>query len=272
MPIVAAPESRGAAPALCACMNRILVFFVLLAGTAPAWTEDVRVAAQQIDELLAQDWQKHSLQGNAPASDEIFVRRIYLDLVGRIPTHEETVSFLNNRGPDKRAQLVDRLLASEGYTMHQFHFYADLLRVLSKGTYNGDAGRVTGMSYVEYLKDSVRTNKPYDQLVRELVSAQGKAWENGAVGYYQRDRGMPLDNLALATRIFLGTRSATIILLIDGRRCSFTRWRPPPTGYRRPLASTVRPSTACLRCKRSGGSRQAPQLMMRCICGRRSMK
>lgn len=187
-------------------MNRVIIFLVLLAGLAPARAEDTGAAAKQIDELLAQDWQKHSLQGNAPASDEIFVRRIHLDLVGRIPTHGETVSFLNDTHPGKRAQLIDRLLASEGYTMHQFHFYADLLRVLSKGTYNGDAGRVTGMSYVEYLKDSVRTNKPYDQLVRELVTAQGKAWENGAVGYYQRDRGMPLDNLALATRIFLGTR------------------------------------------------------------------
>jgi uncharacterized protein DUF1549/uncharacterized protein DUF1553 len=187
-------------------MNRVIVFLVLAIGSAPAWATDIHVAAQQIDALLAQDWQKHSLEGNPPASDEIFVRRVHLDLVGRIPTHEETVSFLHDTQTDKRAQLIDRLLASEGYTMHQFHFYADLLRVLSKGTYNGDAGRVTGMSYVEFIKDSVRSNKPYDQLVRELVSAQGKAWENGAVGYYQRDRGMPLDNLALATRIFLGTR------------------------------------------------------------------
>jgi hypothetical protein len=201
-------------------MNRIIVFLVLLAGTAPMWANEIQVPAREIDELLSQDWQKHSMQGNPPASDEIFVRRIHLDLVGRIPTHEETVSFLNDRQPDKRAKLIDRLLASEGCTMHLFHFYADLLRVLSKGTYNGDAGRVTGMSYVEFIKDSVRTNKPYDQLVRELVTAQGKAWENGAVGYYQRDRGMPLDNLALATRIFLGTR-------IECAQCHnhpFDRW------------------------------------------------
>ncbi|MDP1588519.1 MAG: DUF1553 domain-containing protein, partial [Prosthecobacter sp.] len=90
--------------------------------------------------------------------------------------------------------------------MHLFHFYADLLRVLSKGTYNGDAGRTIGMAYAEFIKDSVRTNKPYDQLVRELVSAQGVVWKNGAVGYYQRDRGMPLENLATTMRVFSGTR------------------------------------------------------------------
>ncbi|MDZ4401727.1 DUF1549 domain-containing protein [Prosthecobacter sp.] len=187
-------------------MKRFTLLLLLFIGSAHAAEPDTRIAARQIDTLLAQDWQKHSLKGNAPASDEIFVRRIHLDLVGRIPTHQETVSFLSATDKDKRAKLIDQLLASEGFTMHQFHFYADLLRVLSKGTYNGDAGRVTGMAYAEFIKDSVRTNKPYDQLVRELVSAQGKVWENGAVGYYQRDRGMPLDNLSLTMRIFTGTR------------------------------------------------------------------
>ena len=185
-------------------MKRLFCVFFLLAGAGLA--SDPALEAQKIDVLLAADWRKHSLQGNAPASDEIFVRRIHLDLVGRIPTHQETVSFLSATDKDKRSKLIDQLLASEGFTMHQFHFYADLLRVLSKGTYNGDAGRVTGMAYAEFIKNSVRTNKPYDQLVRELVSAQGKVWENGAVGYYQRDRGMPLDNLSLTMRIFTGTR------------------------------------------------------------------
>lgn len=187
-------------------MSRHAFSLLLFVGITCAAEPDVRITASEIDSLLKQDWRKHSLQGNAPASDEMFVRRIHLDLVGRIPTHQETVLFLSATDKDKRVKLIDQLLASEGFTMHQFHFYADLLRVLSKGTYNGDAGRVTGMAYAEFIKDSVRTNKPYDQLVRELVSAQGKVWENGAVGYYQRDRGMPLDNLSLTMRIFTGTR------------------------------------------------------------------
>lgn len=172
----------------------------LLAATDPA------SAAREIDSLLAQDWQKQRLQPNPPANDETFVRRIHLDLVGRIPTHRETVDFLADKSPDKRAQLIDRLLASEGYTLHLFNYWSDILRVLSKGTYPGDAGRVTGTAYAEYIKDSIRSNKTYDQFVRELVSAQGQIWDHGAVGYYQRDRGMPLDNLATTTRIFLGTR------------------------------------------------------------------
>ena len=72
---------------------------------AAAEPEGITPAAQ-IDALLARDWQQHSLQGNAPASDEIFVRRIHLDLVGRIPTHEETVQFLNDPVQDKRGKLI----------------------------------------------------------------------------------------------------------------------------------------------------------------------
>ncbi|MEZ0388474.1 MAG: DUF1553 domain-containing protein [Verrucomicrobium sp.] len=70
----------------------------------------------------------------------------------------------------------------------------------------GQAGVITGAAYTNFIKDSLRTNKPYDQFVREMVAAQGRSWENGAIGYYMRDRGMPLDNMANTVRIFLGTR------------------------------------------------------------------
>src|SRR5690349_8262513 len=113
-------------------MHRLVCFMLLFHGAVVGVELDTLPAARQVDALLAQDWQKHSLQGNAPASDETFVRRIHLDLVGRIPTHEETVDFLNSTDAGKRAKLIDRLLASEGFTMRQFHVWADLLRVLTK--------------------------------------------------------------------------------------------------------------------------------------------
>jgi hypothetical protein len=194
---------------------------IVTRGVAAEATPDgAASAAREIDALLAKAWQQHNAKANALASDENFVRRIHLDLVGRIPTHDETVAFLNSTDPGKRAKLIDHLLASEGYVMHQFQFIADILRVLTNGTYPGDAGRVTGAAYAEYIKESIRVNKPYDQFVRELVSAQGKVWENGAVGYYQRDRAMPLDNMATTVRIFMGTR-------IECAQCHdhpFDRW------------------------------------------------
>lgn len=160
--------------------------------------------AGEIDALLAQDWQEHGEQPNPPASDETFVRRVYLDLAGRIPTLEEAQAFWSGRAEDKRARLIDTLLASDAHASHMFHFWADLLRVQSRA--NGGQGEMTSQPYLEHVKRRVRENMPYDAFVRELLTAQGKVWDNPAIGYYMRDLGMPLDNLANTTRVFLGTR------------------------------------------------------------------
>ncbi|WP_166442737.1 DUF1549 domain-containing protein [Phragmitibacter flavus] len=160
-------------------------------------------AAKAIDAILAKGWEANHVKPNAPASDEVFVRRIYLDVVGRIPTYRETEEFLADKAAEKRAKLIDQLLAGDGYVQNFFHYWSDILRLQTNGQ---QAGVVTGAAYANYLKESLRSNKPYDQMVRDLVSAQGFAWENGAIGYYMRDRGMPLDNMANTVRVFLGTR------------------------------------------------------------------
>ncbi len=158
-------------------------------------------AARQVDLLLATHWHANQLQPNPAVSDEVFVRRIYLDTVGRIPTRQEALAFLGSKQPGKRATLISGLLNSEGYVQHYFNYWADVLRVQSK-----TSGSPTGLAYAQFIQDSLRTNKPYDQFVRELTSAKGVAWENGAIGYYMRDRGMPLDNMAITARVFMGTR------------------------------------------------------------------
>ena len=160
---------------------------------------DVSAAAAEIDALLAKDWAAHNLTPNAPADDTVFVRRIYLDVVGRIPTTREAEEFLASREEGRRAALIDKLLDSEGYVQNYFHYWADVLRVQSKD-------QRTGPAYVHFVKDALRSNKPYDMFVREMIAGEGKAWSYGAIGYYKRDRGMPLDNTASTVRIFLGTR------------------------------------------------------------------
>lgn len=160
--------------------------------------------SSRIDALLEASWNAHDIAAPIPASDETFVRRAHLDLVGRIPTREEALAFLSDPDPDKRNALVDRLLGSDAQASHFFHFWADLLRLNSKA--HGGQGQMTAKPYVAHVAKRVRENKPYDEFVFELLSAQGKVWENPAIGYYMRDIGMPLDNLALSSRIFLGTR------------------------------------------------------------------
>lgn len=162
-------------------------------------------ASQRIDQMIEKNLADQGLRPNPPASDAVFVRRIYLDIIGRIPSRAETVRFLEAREPNKRARLVDELLASEGYVSHFFHYWADLLR--AKTELNGNAqGAPAGLAYGAWIKDSLRENKPYDAFVREMVVASGSSWDNGAIGYYIRDFGMPLDNLAITTQVFLGTQ------------------------------------------------------------------
>ena len=163
---------------------------------------EIQDISNRIDELVSAQLQQKGERLNKKASDAIFLRRIYLDAIGRIPNLEETSTFLESKKKDKRAELIDELLDSYGYVSRQFNFYADLLRAKSK------AGKIIGQPYLDFIKDSLTENKPFDQFVYELLTAEGPMMKegNGAVGYYLRDLGMPEDNMSNTIRIFLGTR------------------------------------------------------------------
>jgi len=184
-------------------MRSLALLSLLVITTSAQAAPDTQSAAREIDAILQADWKKNNLQGNPEVDDHTFVRRLYLDVTGRIPTTRETETFLSSQAPDKRAKLIDFLLNSEGYVQNSFNYWADVLRTQSNGS---QAGVITGAAYSKFIKDSLRENKPYDVFVREMISAQGKSWDNGAIGYYMRDRGMPLDNMASTARVFLGTR------------------------------------------------------------------
>jgi hypothetical protein len=162
-------------------------------------------ASQRIDAMIDRQLAERKLQPNPPADDSVFVRRVYLDIIGRTPTRAETVHFLESDARNKRIQIIDDLLASDGYVSHHFNYWADLLRAKTELNGNGQSAPA-GLAYGAWIKDSLRENKPYDQFVREMLVASGSSWDNGAVGYYIRDFGMPLDNLAITTQVFLGTQ------------------------------------------------------------------
>lgn len=163
---------------------------------------EIVAVSKEIDRLVQQKLASEGLSRNPQTTDEQFVRRVYLDIVGRIPTLEETKAFLDSNDSDKRAALIDRLLDSYGHVSRQFNFWADLLRVQSR------TRNQIGTPYIDWIKDSLQENKPYDQFVREMLTAEGPMMdrENGAVGYYLRDFNMPEDNMSNTVRIFLGTR------------------------------------------------------------------
>ena len=142
-----------------------------------------------------------AIKPNPLATDEQFVRRVYLDIAGRIPNFEETTAFLGSRSGTKRAELIDKLLDSDGYVSNMYNYFADMLRINDKV----DNRLLKGLPYIKWLKDGLASNKGWDKMSYELMTAEGKLWNNGASGYLLRDAGMPLDNLANTLSVFLGT-------------------------------------------------------------------
>jgi hypothetical protein len=139
---------------------------------------------------------------NAMANDEQFVRRVYLDIVGRIPNYDEAMVFIKDSNPAKRAKLIDMLLDSPGYSAHTYNYLAEMLRVKDRLDGGND---VRGIPYINWLQKQVEQNVTWDKMVYEMLTATGKMWHNGAAGYLLRDSGMPLDNLANTLAVFLGT-------------------------------------------------------------------
>lgn len=162
--------------------------------------KDIQVISDRIDELIAANYKKQNVRPNPPADDDTMLRRYYLAIIGRIPTYDEVEAFDKRRDKQRRSDLIDDLLDSPGYISDMFNFYADLLRVKSRHD------RAIGEPYINWIKQSIRESKPYNQMVYEMLTAEGYVWNNGAVGYYQRDMGMPLDNMSNTTRVFLGTQ------------------------------------------------------------------
>lgn len=174
----------------------------LAEGDASIAVADVRHLSEEVQKRVDQSHAAKGTKLNVPASDETFLRRVYLDVVGRIPSLEESTRFLDSKDADKRGKLISDLLSSEGYVSHMFNWKVDLLRVNTRGLAAGQPGKL----YEDWMKDAIRSLMPYDEFVRQLITASGYLWENGAVGFYIRDLGMPLDHMSNMTRIFLGTR------------------------------------------------------------------
>ncbi|MFT6178298.1 MAG: hypothetical protein ACJAQT_000101 [Akkermansiaceae bacterium] len=167
--------------------------------------EALKKAAFSIDKYVAEIFRKKKLDVPAVVDDPTFLRRSFLVAAGRIPTLEEASSFLEIDDPKKREMLTSYLLQSDGYRSHMQNYVFDLLRAKDD---NRNGGQAYSAPYMNFVQESVAANVRWDKFAHSLISAKGIAWEkgNGAVGYYIRDKGMPLDNLSITMQIFTGER------------------------------------------------------------------
>ena len=164
--------------------------------------DQIKTAALWVDRYVGGALNKAGQKPNPPSDDFVFLRRIYLDAVGRIPTDDEASTFLKDKDPEKRRKLIDKLLLSDGYRSHLFNWLADLLR------HKHSIRRTNYSHYERWLKDQIAKNRPWDEMVYDMLSAEGTIAGSGPTGYLLRDPGMPLDNLSNTLNVFLGANVA----------------------------------------------------------------
>ena len=159
--------------------------------------DQIKSASLWVDRTVGGALVKNGVQPNKQTDDFVFVRRVYLDVAGRIPTDVEARDFLNDKDPEKRRKLIDQLLISDGYRSHLFNWLADLLR------HRGKLRRSNFNHYERWLKDQIAQNSPWNDMVYAMLTAEGTLASSGPAGYLLRDPGMPLDNLSNTLNIFL---------------------------------------------------------------------
>lgn len=154
-----------------------------------------------IDELALARWRDLHVLPSELCSDEIFLRRVYLDLTGKLPRSEDVNGFLADPSGEKRQQLVQKLVASPDFLDLWIMKLAELLQVRRA---NGLTAKGLDL-YDQWLRNTVHAGVPVDQLIRELISASGSTFENPATSYFQTETTPQLlsENIAQA---FLGTR------------------------------------------------------------------
>ncbi|MCX7866813.1 MAG: DUF1549 and DUF1553 domain-containing protein [Limisphaera sp.] len=182
-------------------------FFVLTARAADPYTASEPAQPRgELDRLVFERLQELGLRPAPPCSDAVFLRRVYLDVIGTLPTAEEVRAFLEDRQPEKHAALIERLLAREEFADYWALKWGDLLRVKAEFPINFWPN--AAQAYHRWIRTSLRGNKPYDRFVRELLTASGSNFRDPPVNFYRAVPGRTPDSIARAVALtFMGVRT-----------------------------------------------------------------
>lgn len=179
--------------------GRVAVFNAAVPLGAPV--ESLPPTSNFIDEHVFANLKQLGIPPSAVCDDVTFVRRVTLDICGRLPTEAEATAFLSSSEPDKRAKLVDELLRSPDYA----DFFAGKWSALLKNRRDDASDMVSNFAFHAWVRDSMLANTPYDQFVRQLLAATGTVIGNPPVAWYKRVKE-PKEQLEDVAQLFLGVR------------------------------------------------------------------
>ena len=161
----------------------------------------------RIDELVFGRLAKLGMQPARPCSDAVFVRRVYLDTIGTLPTGHEAREFLLSTDPRKRSLLIDRLLEREEFADYWAMKWSDLLRV--KAEFPINLWPNAAQAYHRWIRTSIKENKPYDKFARELLTSNGSNFRVAPVNFYRAVQSHEPAAMAQAVALtFMGARAA----------------------------------------------------------------
>ncbi|MEM9587567.1 MAG: DUF1549 and DUF1553 domain-containing protein [Planctomycetota bacterium] len=156
-----------------------------------------------IDTEIASSLQILGLSISGATDDNTYLRRVSLDLTGRLPTVDQAKAFLNNPSPAKRSELVDRLLQTEAYAEFWTHRLSKWLRIRPPG--RDDIDDVGMTTYHGWLADQIRDDVGYDTIARQVLLASGDAYESGPANFYRTVQG-PREQAEFVSELFMGSR------------------------------------------------------------------
>ena len=181
-----------------------IAFALLAVAGKPTFGADTPAAvATKVDQLLATETgSSDKLKPAASAEDEIFLRRVTLDLHGRLPSASEVTAFALDPAADKRTLIVRKLLADSRYGDNWSRYWRDV--IMYRAT--EQRAQIVAGVLTSYLKDSLNKNKPWSQVATEFITAEGDGLEKGETALIIAQEGKPEETVAEISRIFLGVQ------------------------------------------------------------------
>ena len=185
-----------------ACYSLFLFAFAFLlfscTKTTVAPTRQVSSSTKHLDRYINAALKREGIQPSKMSEDAEFLRRVHLDLTGKIPTPEEVLDFLKDGSSNKRQKKIDLLLDSDAYLDYWSGLWVNWLIGRRE---DGDDRRI-GLTF--WVRDALTKNMPYNQFVQELIAADGELRDNGAGNYIMRYERSPVFLTSHTSRLFLG--------------------------------------------------------------------